>query len=92
MQPLGVGRGLVSPMGAGRGKLSILICFDRLRYVALFPLLSGVPNINTNAHLSWRSSLVENGIKVIEKLGVRLSGRALVASQRVLGRDLGVGN
>ena len=83
MQPLGVGRGLVSPMGAGRGKFSI--------YVASFPLLSGVPNIDTNAHLSWRSSLLENGIKVIEELGVSLSGRALVASQRVLGRDLVVG-
>ena len=40
---------------------------------------------------SWRSYLVESGIKVIGELDVSLSGQAFVASQGYPGRDLVAG-
>ena len=42
-------------------------------------------------HPSWRSSLVESGIRVTGELSVSLGGLAFVASQGVPGRDLVVG-
>jgi len=42
-------------------------------------------------HPSWRSSLVESEIKVIEELGMSLSGRVFMASQGCPGRDLVAG-
>ena len=37
---------------------------------------------------SWRSSLVESGIKVTEKLGMSLGGLVFMAGQGCCGRDL----